>query len=421
MLLLFSYFPHCTTLSNCFAHCVTAFRLSYCFPSIQIVLLLDRLCYSFFQLCYYFPCVLSLCLYALQVAKFPKSSWTEELGETTQASLETFIESVHANTSGRTILLALLGPSSAGPGDDDGWFAADFVMAHHIYGDIGGEQTWLSSVDLAKEAEAGPYLWGYPKEMRTVVFTKDDNAFYTLCDSQDLIATYKDKLQSVVASMSGDDRLLLLIFAHGEEKGTSGILVGADSQGGFGILTVEEVNTILRPLVGFHSVTLITSACYSGEWHHDTRTTFAATGEDEESLSFPVSASGCSRGGYFWSGIWYELSRLGVPMVGNDIPEEETFQSWTERVQRRVQELMIFNPIPTVSVEYEAIFKKHAREVICLQLEMAGFSFTSSLQTVPSNPHPDSVRDDHFTGGGGSSSSSGTNSWIYLYIKHQLL
>lgn len=135
-------------LSSCFSRCLTAF---------WIVLLLPD-CATPFQLSYCSPSVLSLYLYALQIAKFPKSSWTEELGETTQASMETFIESVHANTSGRTYLLTLFGPSSASPGDDDSWFAADFVMAHHIYGDIGGEQTWLSSVDLVKEAKAGLYL-----------------------------------------------------------------------------------------------------------------------------------------------------------------------------------------------------------------------------------------------------------------------
>jgi hypothetical protein len=339
-----------------------------------------------------------------------KSSWIGELGETTQASLKDFIESFHGrdtNKTGRTILVGLLGPTFAGPEDDDGWFAADFVMAHHIYGDVGGEQTWLSCVDLVKEAQAGPYLWGYPKEMRTVIFTKDDEAFYTLCAPQVLIATYKEKLQSVVASMTAVDKLLLLIFAHGEQKGKISILVGTNDEMEFGNLTMEEVNSILRPLVGLHSVTLITSACYSGEWHHDARTTFAATGEDEESLTFPLSASGCCRGGYFWEGIWYELSRLGVPTVGKDVLEEETFQAWIRRVQQRVQELLIFNPVPTVSTPNEIILKNHAREVICLHLEKAGFSCVSSLQMVSSNPNPDSVRDEdvavhHFSGGGSS-------------------
>jgi hypothetical protein len=150
--------------------------------------------------------------------------------ETTQASLEDFIESFHGRDTiktGRTILVGLLGPTFAGPKDDDGWFVADFVMAHHIYGDV-GEQTWLSCVDLVKEAQAGPYLWGYPKEMRTVIFTKDDEAFYTLCAPQVLIATYKEKLQSVVASMTAVDKLLLLIFAHGEQKGKTSILVGTN-------------------------------------------------------------------------------------------------------------------------------------------------------------------------------------------------
>lgn len=75
-----------------------------------------------------------------------------------EASLDTFIERVQANTSSQTILVALLVPSSAGRGHSDGWFTADFAIAYHIYGDIGGEQTWLTCVDLAKEAQVGPYF-----------------------------------------------------------------------------------------------------------------------------------------------------------------------------------------------------------------------------------------------------------------------
>lgn len=95
-----------------------------------------------------------------------------------------FIESVHAKNSGRTIILGLLGPHLAGPADDDGWFAADFVMAHHIYSDIGGEQIWLSSVDLVKEAEVRPYLWGFPKENRFVIFTEDKKSFLPTLQSR---------------------------------------------------------------------------------------------------------------------------------------------------------------------------------------------------------------------------------------------
>lgn len=54
-------------------------------------------------------------------------------------------------------------------------------------------------------------------------------------------------------------------------------------------------------------------------------------------------------------------------MVEKDIPQEGIFQSWTERLQRHVQELMIFNPILIISVAYDVIFKKHARAVICIR------------------------------------------------------
>jgi hypothetical protein len=32
------------------------------------------------------------------------------------------------------------------------------------------------------------------------------------------------------------------------------------------------------------------------------------------------------------------LSRLGIPTMGKDIPKDDTFRAWTERVQQRVQD-----------------------------------------------------------------------------------
>ena len=109
-----------------------------------------------------------------------KKTWIAELGEKIQPSIRNFIKSIYGGDANRnvwTILFGLLGPHYAGLADDDGWFAADYVMAHHIYNEVGGEQTWLSSVDLVKEAEVSPYLWGYPKESRIVVFTKGDVSY----------------------------------------------------------------------------------------------------------------------------------------------------------------------------------------------------------------------------------------------------
>jgi hypothetical protein len=109
-----------------------------------------------------------------------KKTWIAKLGETTQPSVKDFIKSIHggdANKNGWAILLGLLGPHYASPTNDDGWFATDYVMAHHIYNEVGGEQTWLSLVDLVKEAEVGPYLWGYPKKSKTDVFTKGNVSY----------------------------------------------------------------------------------------------------------------------------------------------------------------------------------------------------------------------------------------------------
>jgi hypothetical protein len=55
--------------------------------------------------------------------------------------------------------LALLGPFLVGPRMSDGWFAADFTMAHKIYGSLDWEHEWMASVDLCAEVQfGGPYL-----------------------------------------------------------------------------------------------------------------------------------------------------------------------------------------------------------------------------------------------------------------------
>ena len=139
-----------------------------------------------------------------------------------------------------------------------------------------------------------------------MIFTEDNKVFYQLCSPKLLISTYKDTLERLVASMTVDDRLLLMIFVHGEYKGKAGILVGTNNTRDFGIFRVEKMNSLFWPLLGLHPVTLITSACFLGEWHDHVdhnRTTYAAIGTAEESLSFPLSASGCCRGGYRWGGI----------------------------------------------------------------------------------------------------------------------
>ena len=302
--------------------------------------------------------------------------------------------------SGRIFLLGLLGPTEASPKDDDGWFASDFALAHLLYKDIVYEQCWLTCVDLLEEVGVcGPYLWGHPKEERMIVFSEQDSKFYCLCPAQSLIAEFKSKLEEMTSSMDVEDRLLLLIFAHGERAGSSAILVGADASDDFGLLTAEEVNNLLQPLSS--PVTLITSACYSGVWHSGTPigTRVAASSCDEESLSFPLSDSQNCRGGYFWGGIWYELSRLGIWVVDEEVQEDDTFGTWSKKIKQRVQDMFLFHPTPTVSVPEEDIWEKHAREVLCY--DMGGNDVSSNWERVPPNPTADSIRDPdiHFTAG----------------------
>lgn len=61
--------------------------------------------------------------------------------------------------------------------------------------------------------------------------------------------------------------------------------------------------------------------------------------------------------------------------------------------------MFIFHPIPTISVPEEGIWEKHAKEILCYNME--GEKVSSTCQSVLPNPTADHVADPnvHFLGG----------------------
>jgi hypothetical protein len=240
----------------------------------------------------------------------------EEIEEVV-ASLESNNDDDGSDASSSCYLLALLGPFMAGPTMDDGWFAADFAMAHKIYGSLEWEQKWMTAVDLHAEVQSGgSYPWGSPKHRRLEVFSDSDNIFYDVSNANSLISDFKNVLCDIVSNLGEEGKLLLLVFANGDDATNdkdihTRILVGKGDNEGFGTLHAYELNDILKNCKG--QVTLITSACYGGTWHNPTsKTTYSAVNDIEETLSLNMSNSRCFRGSFFWEAMWYELSRLGI-------------------------------------------------------------------------------------------------------------
>lgn len=148
------------------------------------------------------------------------------------------------------------------------------------------------------------------------VFGKSFSLLCTLSTPDSLLSDFKLQLWKLVSRCRVEDRLVLLIFVHGDsEEGTSGILVGSGDQEGFGVLHSTKLNFILEPCVA--QVTLITLPYFGGNWVDVSQMTYATVDKCQEMLSVPMSASRAYRGGYFWEAMFYELNRLGMRNTGS--------------------------------------------------------------------------------------------------------
>lgn len=85
------------------------------------------------------------------------------------------------------ILIVVLGFVSAGPMMKNGWFGANFAMAHQIYRHLPGEQTWMSSVDIVDEAKVVTHIFGVIPNTRYYRFLVQMTPLYTLSTPKKLI------------------------------------------------------------------------------------------------------------------------------------------------------------------------------------------------------------------------------------------
>ncbi|KAK0703057.1 hypothetical protein B0T26DRAFT_729708 [Lasiosphaeria miniovina] len=118
--------------------------------------------------------------------------------------------------------------------------------------------------------------------------------------------------------------LLLIVFCHGVE-GYYLCLDNSDRRRGLGIVRLKAA---LEPGI---SVTLFTTACFSGGWAITPElniTTLAAAKPDNESFSWPVSNSiGRACGSVFAGATISALSDASTPLLGHSSAEEQGSRS----------------------------------------------------------------------------------------------
>lgn len=197
-----------------------------------------------------------------------KATENVEIGKPHKRSYLEFNTHTPPDITPNTRILAICGIASgeAAP-NDDGWILSDFFAFYHLCRGLTEHQTWMHGLDLETLVAAhGPYLHGNPSLSRKVVLDKAILEQATRAqdlhpgESSGLRSAFKEQLKSHCQKAAREGQgLLVLIFAHGDGK-----------NGGFwfpSISSTVKEDEIEKIVAGFGiSVTVMSTACYSGGW-----------------------------------------------------------------------------------------------------------------------------------------------------------
>ncbi|KAK3360824.1 hypothetical protein B0T24DRAFT_123681 [Lasiosphaeria ovina] len=197
---------------------------------------------------------------------------------------------IHENT----IIVAATHPTvHTGDQKKDGWFLSDFYAFNYLLKGSVADQTWLTAAKPERLLEKyGDFLHGSPDGDRKVVLSRDlldsDITPVTLVESTKMIDRFLNEVNeaSLRAKKSGCP-LLLMVFCHGIDNHYLCLDNGARHKG----ISIVQLKAALEPYV---SVTLFTTACFSGGWVVTPElniTTMAAAKPDDTSISWRVSGS----------------------------------------------------------------------------------------------------------------------------------
>ncbi|KAJ9269632.1 hypothetical protein DTO212C5_4243 [Paecilomyces variotii] len=265
----------------------------------------------------------------------------------TQADLEgmEFLTSCPPDVPPRSRILGLCGITDweglASP-QEDGWFFSDFYLFHHLLSVREGPSTnqcWLTCEDPKDLVDRyTEYTHGNPKKDRRVVLDKDILLQIAMAGNlrvvqrEDLLERFLSTLrEQAQLAVEAEEHLLIFLFGHGN-SGSYGIFVGG--KGDPEKAPELHMSQVKRLLPKKASVTIVMTSCFSGGWlvkpdfannrnEYLNVTGLAAVGPEQESRSWPISASiGRVSGSIAATAILESL--ISVETVEN--PEEEPRQ-----------------------------------------------------------------------------------------------
>ncbi|KAJ7221456.1 hypothetical protein GGX14DRAFT_388623 [Mycena pura] len=171
--------------------------------------------------------------------------------------------------------------------------AADFALFYQAFGGVAASETWITSTDLHSHVEThGELLHGSDQQPRHVVLDQHTKKFYTIASNT--FQAFQQALRDAVHRAKSDERIMVLICAHGQQQMGSGVFLGQD------LLSRARMESIFcRSTV---PVIVITTAYCSGLWavpyksytsFSDNVTTFATTVTNPP-YTCPASESGAA-------------------------------------------------------------------------------------------------------------------------------
>ncbi|KAK4143418.1 uncharacterized protein C8A04DRAFT_12323 [Dichotomopilus funicola] len=239
---------------------------------------------------------------------------------------KTFITHTFPTIHQNTIIVAATHPTvQTGEQTRDGWFLSDFYAFNYLLNGSAEDQTWLTAAKPERLVEKyGNFLHGSPDGDRKVVLSRDliDSGItpVTLVEPAKMNDRFLSEVNeaSLRAKKSGYP-LLLMVFCHDVQGHYLCLDNGTRKKG----ISIVRLKAALEPGV---SVTLLTTACFSGGWAVTPElntTTMAAAQPEGESISWQMSSSmGRACGSVFAGATISTLSDASTPLLGQGSSSE---------------------------------------------------------------------------------------------------
>ncbi|KAI2615061.1 hypothetical protein GGR54DRAFT_613901 [Hypoxylon sp. NC1633] len=235
---------------------------------------------------------------------------------------ETFLTHTLPTIHKNTIVVAATHPSvQNGRPENDGWFLSDFYAFNYLLKGAVIDQTWLTAADPEQLlSKWGDYLHGHPFQDRKVVLNRDllksEITPVTVIQSAKMINRFLEEVSRASdRAKRGGCPLLIMAFCHG--IGHHHLLL--DNGNRKESISIVQLKAALDPGV---SVTLFTTACYSGGWAITPDlniTAMTAATPDGQSKAWPVSDSmEQASGSMFVEATLATLSDVSTPLLVQD-------------------------------------------------------------------------------------------------------